>query len=147
MGRIPLRFGARAGPGRTEPGFRGPERVDPAAIGIRHLEMPPGCGRHRPAWAPDRNSGSRPPAGRQLEIGRNAEVTTHRRFRPFKTSETDPEQNLGSDTFFHVAVDGLSKPLTVRAGGEVDLHYNDTIYLTPNLDHLHRFDERGLRIT
>ena len=55
-------------------------------------------------------------------------------------------EHLGSDTFFHVAVDGLSEPLTVRAGGEVDLHYGDAIHLTPNLDHLHRFDDRGLRI-
>ncbi len=63
------------------------------------------------------------------------------------TGTVGVSEHLGSDTFFHVAVDGLSNPLTVRAGGEVDLHYNDTIYLTPNLDHLHRFDERGLRIT
>jgi len=55
-------------------------------------------------------------------------------------------EHLGSDTFFHVAVDGFSKPVTVRAGGEIDLHYGDTIYLSPNLDHLHRFDGEGLRL-
>lgn len=80
-----------------DPAEQSPGSGDPTAIGIRHLEMPPGCGRHRPAWAPDRNPGSRPPAGRQLEIGKNADVTTHRRIRPFKTGETDPEQNLDND--------------------------------------------------
>ncbi len=63
------------------------------------------------------------------------------------TGTVGVSEHLGSDTFFHVAVDGLSEPLTVRAGGEIDLHYGDTIHLTPNLDHLHRFDADGLRIT
>ena len=63
------------------------------------------------------------------------------------TGTVGVSEHLGSDTFFHVAVKDLSQPLAVRAGGEVDLHYGDTIHLTPNLDHLHRFDERGLRIT
>ncbi|MDE2792791.1 MAG: ABC transporter ATP-binding protein [Paracoccaceae bacterium] len=63
------------------------------------------------------------------------------------TGTVGVSEHLGSDTFFHVTVDELSQLLTVRAGGEVDLHYGDTIHLTPNLDHLHRFDERGLRIS
>ena len=54
-------------------------------------------------------------------------------------------EHLGSDTFFHVTVDGFPETLTVRAGGEVDLHYGDQIYLTPNLEHLHKFDSAGLR--
>ena len=62
------------------------------------------------------------------------------------TGTVGVSEHLGSDTFFHVTVDGLSQPLTVRAGGEIDLHYGDTIHLTPNLDHLHRFDAGGLRI-
>ncbi|HSF92224.1 MAG TPA: sugar ABC transporter ATP-binding protein, partial [Paracoccaceae bacterium] len=33
-----------------------------------------------------------------------------------------------------------------RAGGEVDLHHGDTVYLTPEADKIHRFDEKGLRI-
>jgi len=55
-------------------------------------------------------------------------------------------EHLGSDTYFRVSVDGFAEPLTVRAGGEVDLHYGDTIHLTPNLDQLHRFDAAATRL-
>jgi multiple sugar transport system ATP-binding protein len=55
-------------------------------------------------------------------------------------------EHLGSDTFFHVTCDGIAEPLTVRVGGEVDLRYGDTVHLTPDPDHLHRFDAQGLRI-
>ncbi len=55
-------------------------------------------------------------------------------------------EHLGSDTFFYVTVEGFHDPLTVRASGEVALYYGDTIYLTPDLTHLHRFDAQGLRI-
>lgn len=55
-------------------------------------------------------------------------------------------EHLGSDTFFHIKVDGFADPLTVRAGGEVDLHYGDKVFLSPDPKHLHRFDSKGLRI-
>ena len=55
-------------------------------------------------------------------------------------------EHLGSDTFFHVQVPGFEQPITVRAGGEVDLHHGDTIHLTPDETSLHRFDAQGLRI-
>ncbi len=55
-------------------------------------------------------------------------------------------EHLGSDTFFHVHDTGLGDMLTIRAGGEVDLHHGDTVYLTPEADKIHRFDEKGLRI-
>ncbi|MEO1293921.1 MAG: ABC transporter ATP-binding protein [Pseudomonadota bacterium] len=55
-------------------------------------------------------------------------------------------EHLGSDTFFHVTCDGLADPITVRAGGEVDIHHGDKIFLTPDTTHLHRFDDQGLRI-
>ena len=55
-------------------------------------------------------------------------------------------EHLGSDTFFHVTCDGIDEPVTVRVGGEVDLHYGDQIFLSPDLDHLHRFGADGLRI-
>ncbi len=55
-------------------------------------------------------------------------------------------EHLGSDTFFHVTDTGLADAITVRAGGEVDLHYGDTVYLTPESDKVHRFDPDGLRI-
>ncbi len=55
-------------------------------------------------------------------------------------------EHLGSDTFFHVLDTGLSDAITVRAGGEVDLHHGDTVWLTPEADKIHRFDKQGLRI-
>jgi len=55
-------------------------------------------------------------------------------------------EHLGSDTFFHVHVDGWPEPITVRAGGEVDMNHGDTIYLTPDEERMHRFDAQGLRI-
>ncbi|MCW1933851.1 ABC transporter ATP-binding protein [Pararhodobacter zhoushanensis] len=62
------------------------------------------------------------------------------------TGTVGVSEHLGSDTFFHVTVEGFDTPLTVRAGGEVSLHYGDTIHLTPDPAQLHRFDAQGLRI-
>ena len=56
-------------------------------------------------------------------------------------------EHLGSDTFFHVKVDGFAETLTVRAEGDVNLSYGDTIYLTPSADRIHKFDGNGLRIS
>jgi len=53
-------------------------------------------------------------------------------------------EHLGSDTFFHVHDTGLGDMLTIRAGGEVNLHHGDTVYLTPQADKIHRFDAQGL---
>ena len=55
-------------------------------------------------------------------------------------------EHLGSDTFFHVHDTGLVDAMTIRAGGEVSLHHGDTVWLTPDLDKIHRFDKEGLRI-
>ena len=55
-------------------------------------------------------------------------------------------EHLGSDTFFHVHVDGVEEPMTVRANGEVSLRHGDTIHLEPQSDKIHRFDAEGLRI-
>ena len=50
-------------------------------------------------------------------------------------------EHLGSDTFLHVTTEhGL---LNVRAGGEVDLHHGDSVFLTPDMGQLHRFDTEG----
>ena len=62
------------------------------------------------------------------------------------TGTVGVSEHLGSDTFFHVNVEGFAEPLTVRAGGDVDLHYGDTIYLTPDPALIHKFDAEGLRI-
>ncbi|AZQ69173.1 ABC transporter ATP-binding protein [Silicimonas algicola] len=56
-------------------------------------------------------------------------------------------EHLGSDTFFHVHLEGRDEPITVRAGGEVDMHHGDTIWLTPDESRMHRFDKAGLRIS
>jgi len=56
-------------------------------------------------------------------------------------------EHLGSDTFFHITCPAFAEPLTVRASGELDLSYGSTVHLTPDLAHLHRFDEQGLRIS
>jgi multiple sugar transport system ATP-binding protein len=55
-------------------------------------------------------------------------------------------EHLGSDTFFHVTCEDIPEPVTVRVGGEVDLHYGDEVWLSPDPDHLHKFDKEGLRI-
>jgi multiple sugar transport system ATP-binding protein len=55
-------------------------------------------------------------------------------------------EHLGSDTFFHVKVEGQTETLTVRAGGEVDLNYGQSVWLSPMVEHIHRFDAKGLRI-
>ncbi|OSQ53466.1 ABC transporter ATP-binding protein [Marivita geojedonensis] len=55
-------------------------------------------------------------------------------------------EHLGSDTFFHVQCDVTDEPLTVRATGEVSFKYGSEVYLTPRPEHLHRFNEQGLRI-
>jgi len=55
-------------------------------------------------------------------------------------------EHLGSDTFIHIHGIPGCDPLTVRAGGDVDVHHGDTVFLTPQEQHLHRFDAQGLRI-
>lgn len=54
--------------------------------------------------------------------------------------------HLGSDTFVYIhGIQGCD-PMTVRVSGEVDVHHGDTVFLTPQPEHMHRFDENGLRI-
>ena len=55
-------------------------------------------------------------------------------------------EHLGSDTFFHVNCPAFAEPLTVRASGEMDLKYGASVFLTPDAAHLHRFDDKGLRL-
>ena len=55
-------------------------------------------------------------------------------------------EHLGSDTFLHIhGVTGCD-PMTVRVDGELPVKHGDTIFLTPQLEKLHRFDAQGLRI-
>lgn len=55
-------------------------------------------------------------------------------------------EHLGSDTFFHVHVDGFTESITVRASGEVNHKYGDMIHLTPDPEKIHKFDQEGLAI-
>ena len=55
-------------------------------------------------------------------------------------------EHLGSDTFMHIHGIPGCDPLTVRAGGEFSVKHGDTVYLTPQAEHIHKFDNKGLRI-
>ncbi|MEP5633266.1 MAG: ABC transporter ATP-binding protein [Tateyamaria sp.] len=56
-------------------------------------------------------------------------------------------EHLGSDTFIRVTVEGVDDVMTVRAPGKVRLAAGDTVYLSADMENLHRFDEAGLRMT
>ncbi len=55
-------------------------------------------------------------------------------------------EHLGSDTFIHIHGIPGCDPLTVRADGEVSVRHGDTVHLTPQTQHIHRFGADGLRI-
>ena len=55
-------------------------------------------------------------------------------------------EQLGSDTFCHVKCQFQDQSITVRAVGGLELAYGQTVFLTPDQKHLHRFDKSGLRI-
>ena len=55
-------------------------------------------------------------------------------------------EHLGSDSFIHVQCNLFEAPLTVRAGGGLELEYGAKVFLTPDTAHLHRFNDKGLRI-
>ena len=55
-------------------------------------------------------------------------------------------EHLGSDTFLHIQCEGIEDTLTVRADGELDLGYGASVFVTPDLNHLHLFDDDGIRI-
>ncbi|MBW8322588.1 MAG: ABC transporter ATP-binding protein, partial [Rhizobium sp.] len=54
-------------------------------------------------------------------------------------------EHLGSDTFLHISVDGIGQ-VTARAGGEFAARHGDTVFVTPDTDRIHRFDDKGLAI-
>jgi multiple sugar transport system ATP-binding protein len=54
-------------------------------------------------------------------------------------------EHLGSDTFFHVDLEDGTR-LTARATGEFAANDDGTIYLTPQVERLHRFDDKGLAV-
>ena len=54
-------------------------------------------------------------------------------------------EHLGSDTFVRVNVEGAGQVMA-RAAGEFPVHAGDPVWLTPEPDKLHRFDEHGLTL-
>ena len=54
-------------------------------------------------------------------------------------------EHLGSDTFLYVDAENIG-PMTVRADGEFPVKPGDTIYLSPQMPRLHRFDQQGLAV-
>ncbi|NRA85922.1 MAG: ABC transporter ATP-binding protein [Rhizobiales bacterium] len=52
-------------------------------------------------------------------------------------------EHLGSDTFLHVKTEGIGTIVT-RGDGELNINYGDIVYVTPNLNKIYRFNEKGL---
>jgi len=55
-------------------------------------------------------------------------------------------EHLGSDTFLHIHDTGLGNSISVRVSGELSLNHGDKVYLTPDMNQLHRFDRYGKRM-
>jgi multiple sugar transport system ATP-binding protein len=55
-------------------------------------------------------------------------------------------EHLGSDTFIHVHDTGLADMITVRIEGDIQVTHGDDIYLSPQVDKIHKFDAQGLRV-
>ncbi len=54
-------------------------------------------------------------------------------------------EQLGSDTFLHVHVDGLGL-MTIRTDGDQTFSHGDDVYLTPDPTRIYRFDAAGKAI-
>ncbi|NBB48145.1 ATP-binding cassette domain-containing protein [Rhizobium sp. CRIBSB] len=54
-------------------------------------------------------------------------------------------EHLGSDTFLHVQVEGVGT-ITTRTGGEFPVRHGDTVFVTPDLTRLHKFNDKGLAL-
>jgi multiple sugar transport system ATP-binding protein len=55
-------------------------------------------------------------------------------------------EHLGSDTFIHVHDTGLAEMVTVRIAGDISVKHGDKIFLTPQAENIHKFDQNGQRI-
>jgi len=54
-------------------------------------------------------------------------------------------EHLGSDTFLHIAVDGVGS-IKARVEGEFGLNHGQKAFLTPDPTKLHRFDAHGMAV-
>ncbi len=55
-------------------------------------------------------------------------------------------EHLGSDTYIRVDVEGIDETMTVRAQGKFNVNRGETVYISPEVENLHRFNEAGLRV-
>jgi len=55
-------------------------------------------------------------------------------------------EHLGSDTFLRVKCAGFDEHVTVRVSGDISINYGDTVFLSPDNAHIHKFNKEGLRI-
>ncbi len=62
------------------------------------------------------------------------------------TGRVQVVEHLGSDTFIHVNVEGIGL-MTVRAEGDDEHRPGDVVWLTPNPEHVYRFDKAGARLS
>ena len=56
--------------------------------------------------------------------------------------EVGVAEHLGSDTFLHIEVKDVGQ-LTARVGGEFTVRPGDKLFISPDRDRLHRFNEKG----
>ncbi len=54
-------------------------------------------------------------------------------------------EHLGSDTFLHIPVENIGL-VTVRTNGDFPVNHGDKVYLTPDAERIHRFNENGLAV-
>jgi len=59
--------------------------------------------------------------------------------------EVGVAEHLGSDTFLHVHTEKVGT-LNVRADGEISVKHGDTVWLVPQADKIHKFDQNGIAI-
>ncbi|MBA4799500.1 MAG: ABC transporter ATP-binding protein [Rhizobiales bacterium] len=52
-------------------------------------------------------------------------------------------EHLGSDTFLHIATEGVGT-ITARCSGEMPVRHGDTVYATPDENRMHKFNAGGL---
>ena len=55
-------------------------------------------------------------------------------------------EHLGSDTFLHISTENSKEQMIVRANANNGFKYGDTIYLTPDVKNIHRFDNHDVCI-
>ena len=60
-------------------------------------------------------------------------------------SKVGVTERLGSDTFVHLHCAHFEQAITVRADSALSVEYDEKLYITPDIDQLHKFDANGLR--